>query len=84
MFKEQETTRRNIILQIHQAKTSDALTTYPEVGDDIIVREDFMQIFSKGIIRELLTQLANKLRDFMKDYVKRGIHLSMNRLLNDY
>ena len=55
VFKEQETTRRNFILQIHQCKTSDPLTTYPEIGEDILIREDYMQIFAKGIIRELLT-----------------------------
>jgi hypothetical protein len=42
-------------LQIHQCKTSDPLTTYPEIGEDILIREDYMQIFAKGIIRELLT-----------------------------
>lgn len=51
VFKEVETARRNLILQVHHNKTKAPLTTYPAPGEDILSLEDYQIVFCKGIFR---------------------------------
>ncbi len=84
VFKEVETSRRNIILAVHQQKTKAPLTTYPSVGEDMINLEEYNLIFAVGIFRELLTQLAMRLKEVMHLALKKDLHFNMNQHLNNY
>lgn len=84
VFKEVETARRNLILQAHHNKTKAPLTTYPAPGEDILSLEDYQIVFCKGIFRELLTQLAEKLKEVMEHALSKNVHLTLNRHLNNY
>lgn len=84
VFKEVETARRNLILQVHHNKTKAPLTTYPAPGEDILSLEDYQIVFCKGIFRELLTQLAEKLKEVMEHALSKNVHLTLNRHLNNY
>lgn len=84
VFKEVETTRRNIILQVHKQKTKSPLTTYPAVGEDMINLEEYNLIFAIAIFRELLTQLAMRLKEVMHQALKKNLHFNMNQHLNNY
>jgi hypothetical protein len=84
VFKEVETARRNLILQVHHNKTKAPLTTYPAPGEDILSLEDYQIVFCKGIFRELLTQLAEKLKEVMEHALSNNVHLTLNRHLNNY
>lgn len=41
-------------------------------------------MFCKGIFRELLTQLAEKLKEVMEHALSKNVHLTLNRHLNNY
>ena len=64
---EVESVRRSLLLQVYKLKKGEnvILNTYPACGEDFITIEDYNMVFCKGIFRELLTQLASKLKDAM-------------------
>lgn len=50
----------------------------------MITQEDYTLVFIRGVFRELLTQLASKLKKAMLQSVKKGVYQTMNRQLNNF
>ena len=57
---------------------------FPIPGEDLITLEDYNVIFIRAVFRELLTQLANKLKAAISQTMKAGVHQSMNQQLNNF
>ena len=64
--------------------SSKNLHAFPQAGEDMISFEDYTMIFIRGIFRELLTQLAYKLKEAMALAMQKGSYQTMNRHLNNY
>jgi hypothetical protein len=85
VFLEVETTRRAFLLSAVQTRNSSSnLHAFPSPGEDYITFDDYCLIFIRGVFRELLTQLAVKLKEVMQASLKKGVYLNMNRHLNNY
>lgn len=79
VFTDVEWTRRAFLDRAHQQKQSHgSLLAFPVPGLDLLTLEDYNQIFLRAIFRELLTQLAKKLKDAMAKTLKAGVVQSMN------
>ena len=86
VFHDVEWTRRAFLDRAHQQrKTSHgSLLAFPNPGLDLITLEDYNFIFLRAIFRELLTQLANKLKEAMAKTLKTGVIQTMNQQLNNF
>jgi hypothetical protein len=85
VFTDAEWTRRAFLERAHhQKQTEGSLLTFPVPGLDLITLDDYNLIFLRAIFRELLTQLAKKLKDAMAKTLKSGEVQSMNQQLNNF